>query len=183
MPKEQVTQGAHLGSNDTSRNGYMYGLDLLIKTLVIILLPPYDPPFPSQSLHSANDPRCHSWPFDIIPFKHSLYVYKVQHYINKPHTTTHENLVRHHAGRSLKLLLGSPHFFLAPFNLDAFFSLLYFLTLFFLTLSYQLTMTESRTELVIWVNNLLALQYTKVEQLGTGNVASSEEVELYTTKV
>ncbi|ORZ06857.1 calponin homology domain-containing protein [Absidia repens] len=29
-------------------------------------------------------------------------------------------------------------------------------------------MTESRTELVIWVNNLLQLQYTKVEQLGTG---------------
>ncbi|CAO3590352.1 unnamed protein product [Absidia cylindrospora] len=29
-------------------------------------------------------------------------------------------------------------------------------------------MTESRTELVIWVNKLLQLNYTKVEQLGTG---------------
>ncbi|SAM01593.1 hypothetical protein [Absidia glauca] len=37
-------------------------------------------------------------------------------------------------------------------------------------------MTESRTELVIWVNNLLAMQYTKVEQLGTG-VAYSQIID------
>jgi RP/EB family microtubule-associated protein len=30
-------------------------------------------------------------------------------------------------------------------------------------------MGESRTELLAWVNDLLQLNYTKVEQLGTGS--------------
>jgi len=31
-------------------------------------------------------------------------------------------------------------------------------------------MSESRTELIAWLNDLLKLNYTKVEQCGTGNV-------------
>jgi hypothetical protein len=30
-------------------------------------------------------------------------------------------------------------------------------------------MAESRTELLAWVNDLLQLRYTKIEQAGTGN--------------
>jgi len=30
-------------------------------------------------------------------------------------------------------------------------------------------MSESRTELIAWLNDLLKLNYTKVEQCGTGN--------------
>jgi len=31
-------------------------------------------------------------------------------------------------------------------------------------------MSESRTELIAWINELLQLNYTKVEQCGTGGV-------------
>lgn len=37
-------------------------------------------------------------------------------------------------------------------------------------------MGESRTELLAWVNDLLQLNYTKVEQAGTGNVTVSDTV-------
>lgn len=35
-------------------------------------------------------------------------------------------------------------------------------------------MGESRTELLAWVNDLLQLNYTKVEQTGTGTVFKKE---------
>lgn len=60
MPKEQVTQGVHLGSNDTLRNGYMCGLGLLIRTLVIILLSPYSSPNPSTLQMNQGNIVCSS---------------------------------------------------------------------------------------------------------------------------
>lgn len=36
-------------------------------------------------------------------------------------------------------------------------------------------MGESRTELLAWINDLLQLNYTKVEQAGTGTTSDREE--------
>lgn len=36
-------------------------------------------------------------------------------------------------------------------------------------------MGESRTELLAWINDLLQLNYTKVEQAGTGMASDREE--------